>query len=194
MISPCLRRSPRCFWEVVLVFGKLEVLFQSIWEAFWGAEKLCITSLHLRTPLNCVYDPPNTCLTSSLSQICRCRTCKWGVATLYVHHFELPGGRAVYKNKQTWFHKSRGFHILTVFSSLLSAFFFTTFRKRYQRLRKTLLQFGVAVLVSRPVVHKRKLYQVTGSLTASWSFLLWLVGFVRLLCTNILGNCTHQKW
>ncbi|KAJ6660325.1 hypothetical protein lerEdw1_017748 [Lerista edwardsae] len=32
-------------------------------------------------------------------------------------------------------------------------------RKRYQRLRKTLLQFGVAMLVSRPAVHKRKQHQ-----------------------------------
>ncbi|KAL8163221.1 UNVERIFIED_CONTAM: hypothetical protein K2H54_014868 [Gekko kuhli] len=33
-------------------------------------------------------------------------------------------------------------------------------RKRYQRLKKTLIQFGVAVFVSRPVVQKRRQYQV----------------------------------
>ncbi|XP_060109014.1 myosin XVB [Heteronotia binoei] len=32
-------------------------------------------------------------------------------------------------------------------------------RKRYQRLKKTLIQFGVAVFVSRPVVQRRKQYQ-----------------------------------
>ncbi|XP_053231876.1 unconventional myosin-XVB-like isoform X1 [Podarcis raffonei] len=32
-------------------------------------------------------------------------------------------------------------------------------RKRYQRLKKTLMRFGVAMLVSRPLTHKRRQYQ-----------------------------------
>uniref|UniRef100_A0A670HY56 Myosin XVB n=1 Tax=Podarcis muralis TaxID=64176 RepID=A0A670HY56_PODMU len=37
--------------------------------------------------------------------------------------------------------------------------------KRYQRLKKTLMRFGVAMLVSRPLTHKRRQYQVIGLLT-----------------------------
>ncbi|XP_062826685.1 unconventional myosin heavy chain 6-like [Anolis carolinensis] len=74
-------------------------------------------------------------------------------------------------------------------------------RKRYQRLKKTLTQFGVSMIVSRPLVHRRRQYQVMRSLVAPMDrcFLLpkSIGGIVRDLGISRsvgMGGSFHISW
>lgn len=58
-----------------------------------------------------------------------------------------------------------GVFVWLIHPSLDNSFLFSSSRKRYRRLKKTLVQFKTMILISRPLIQRRKRCQVTTALS-----------------------------
>ncbi|NWT42282.1 MYO15 protein, partial [Chroicocephalus maculipennis] len=71
-------------------------------------------------------------------------------------------------------------------------------RKRYRRLKKTLVQFNTMILISRPLIQRRKYFQVTTffsgpGCSGKVKCMLAMCCTVSQMCSGCLSNCYHKR-